>query len=133
MHDLYDRVAQSIYDPMSLQEYGERYLKIRVRQRSRPKRRRDKAVALAGRGEAFTEDLLKSAPVQPEVTKAQGDMNTALTASPEAQERLKGRLDELGHPDIDELYNSIVRGEPLEHEGAGPARYRGGELSLCQG
>ena len=112
---LHDQVARSIYDPMSLQEYGERYLKSTGASAEQAKAQTDRAVALAGRGDAFTEDLLKSAPVQPEVTKAQGDMNTALTASPEAQERLKGRLDELDHVNIDDLYNSLVRGGRLEH------------------
>jgi hypothetical protein len=116
IHNLADKVAKSTYGGMDLQEYGERYLKSTGVSAEQAKAQTDRAVALSGRGDMLTEDLLKSKPVQPEVTKAQGEMQTAITGSPEAQERLKGRLDELGHANIDEWYNALVRGGHFDHE-----------------
>src|SRR5580765_514850 len=117
IHDLYDQVAKSTYGTMDLQEYGERYLKSTGVSAEQAKAQTDRAVALSGRGDMLTEDLLKSNPVQPEVTKAQGEMQTALTADPKMSEWLKLALDESGHPNIDEFYNAMVRGdESLDHE-----------------
>ena len=64
----------------------------------------------------LTADLLKSKPVQPEVTKAQGELQTALTNKPEMAEKLNTQLGELGHKTIDELYDHMVRGGKLDHE-----------------
>jgi hypothetical protein len=111
-----DRIGGLLVDGMGLQEYGERYLKNQGASAEQAKAQTDRAVALSERGDMLTEDLLKSKPVQPEVTKAQGELQGALTAKPEMAEKLNAQLGELGHPTIDALYDHMVRGGKLDHE-----------------
>jgi hypothetical protein len=98
----------SLAGGLSLQEYGERYLRNQGVKPETAKAQTERVAGLVGK-EDLTETLLATPAVAPEVRQRAGEMQKVLAEDPQSNEMTTGVLLEMGHATVDDLYNALVR------------------------